>query len=595
MHTRKPNRVSEGSKVLALELRAATRLCEGIGSPRALAVYLLIKHKEYRQLLEMDINPSHYVDKSRFEDDYLVTSVLKKNPRIEAGFDKAGNALSAFFKSEQQCAASNDRLSDLLNGHIDRPDLLPVLNKAQEWIGRILGVLSRRKLAYCEEMMGFGPGATTSVSGVVTQGKKYSSRVIDCTPRCLDFGLFATPLLWRRTIEGFNLQVANKFTTVPKNAKTDRGICIEPDLNIFIQKGQGALLKRQLSAFGLDIYTQDSNRYLASKAQQSGLATVDFSRASDTVCRNAVWFLLPFEWADFLHYSRVDNTMVDGKIVPLEKWSSMGNGYTFELETLIFYGLALAAVELTAPEKLGDVATFGDDVILAQEALGLFREASTFLGFEVNDEKSFGSGRFFESCGTDYFDGHDVRPFYFRSDNHDFPTICYIYANAIRRWSHRRNNGGSCDIRCLSAWLVCFTACPDQHRYRIPTGWAPTDNSEAGKPDFGNGYGDVGFISNFDEAVPRLSREGRDRGWSGYSIEYRLIRMRSARISEEGCLTAFLNGNRTDFSLGRESLRGRPSRPTVEVGHALAWPNLGPWRPHILRRVSDFVWLNARI
>jgi len=575
MTTRKPTSVSGGSKVLTLELRAAARIYEGIGSPRALTAYLLLKAGEYRQLLELECDPAHYLEKSRFEDDYLVTGLLKKNPRIEAGFDRRQNALDAFWKSERQCALTNARLSDLIeNGHTDRPDLIPVLIKAQEWIGKILGVLSRRRISFAEDKMGFGPGATTSISGVVTQGKKYSNQILDCTPRCLDFGLFALPLLWRRNVEGFNPRIANKFTTVPKNAKTDRGICIEPDLNIFIQKGQGALLKDRLSAFGLDIYTQDTNRYLASKAQERGLATVDFSRASDTVSRMAVWLLLPFEWADFLHYSRVDNTEIDGKIVPLEKWSSMGNGYTFELESLIFYGLALAAVDMTAPEKLGDVATFGDDVILAQEALELFHEASTFLGFEVNVEKSFGSGRFFESCGTDYFDGHDVRPFFFRTDNHDFPTICYIYANAIRRWSNRRNGGHSCDQRLLPAWLVCFTACPDDYRYRIP-----------------QGFGDVGFIGSYPESEPFLNRRdgktGYERGWEGYWFRYRAVKMRSARISEQGCLTAFLNGNRTDFSLGLESLRGRPSKPTEEVGHFFEWPNLGPWMPPRQRRVSD--------
>ena len=567
MQKRKPSPAKGGSKVLALELRVAARLAEGIGSPRALTVALLIRHKEFKQLLELDINPAHYWDVSSFEDDYLITSVLKKNPRLDGGFDKRQNAVEAFWKSEQQCAQANLRLLDLINGHVVRPDLLPVLIKAQEWIGKILGPLSRSKLAYCESSMGFGPGATTSVSGVVTQGKKYSSSTIDCTPRCVDFGLFSLPLMWRRTVRGFNLRSANKFTTVPKTAKTDRGICIEPDLNIFIQKGQGALLKKVLASFGLDIYTQDTNRALASRAQSSELATVDFSRASDTVSRMAVWFLLPFEWADFLHYSRVDNTEIDGVAVPLEKWSSMGNGYTFELESLIFYGLALAATEIAAADGLGDVATFGDDVILPSRALTLFREASTFLGFEVNLEKSFGSGRFFESCGTDYFDGCDVRPFYLRSDNHDYPSVCYIYANAIRRWAHRRNGGGSCDVRLLPAWLVCYSACPDSYRHRIPYSFGVGDAS----------LGDVGFISNFDEARPSLARKYEARGWCGYTVRYRKARTAKARISEQGCLTAFLNGNRTDFSLGVETLRGRVLPSTVEEGHVLTWPNLGPW------------------
>jgi hypothetical protein len=50
------------------------------------------------------------------------------------------------------------------------------------------------------------------------------------------------------------------------------------------------------------------------------------------------------------------------------------------------------------------------------------------------------------------------------------------------------------------------------------------------------------------------------------------------RISESGCLSAYLNGNATEWSLGRESLRGRFRSAVTRRGYVLTWPNLGAWQ-----------------
>jgi hypothetical protein len=348
------------------------------------------------------------------------------------------------------------------------------------------------------------------------------------------------------------------LTTVPKNAKTDRVICIEPDLNIFCQLGAGALLRDKLLHFGLDLRTQEVNQRLASLGVDLDLCTLDLSAASDTISREAVWLLLPYSWADLLHFSRVDSTSIDGVKVNLEKWSSMGNGYTFELETLIFLSVVRACCEeLGLP--MDNVTAYGDDLIFPAAARELVTRALNFLGFSVNLDKTFSKGLFRESCGTDYFDGHNVRPIFLRSDHHDYETICFLYANNLRRWAHRRNDNGSCDARLLPAWLRCFTAVKPHLRHLVP-----------------EGTGDVGFVVDFDNATPNISRP-KGNGWAGYHYKYRSCRARERVISVWGSYLAALSGTPAEFRRSVESLRGMHLPPTTKSGYVLAWPNLGPW------------------
>jgi hypothetical protein len=547
-------------RVLELELSVARSLCESIGTPRALSVWTMLKYEQWDELLRLEIDPRHYQDAKAFSDDYLVTEILKKNPRLPTGIDTDAVAIDKFWGAEKQCTESNARISAFNQGAIlPSRDIVQCLEKAQSHIARILGPLSRSKLSFAEEHMRFGPGATTSLSGVVTQGKKYSHRALDATPRVLPFRAFGFPEKWKPFAAEISLRRASKMRIVPKNAKTGRTICIEPDLNIFVQLGQGALIRNQLLRSGLDLNTQSWNQWLARVAWEEDLCTMDLSGASDSICREAVWFLLPFEWADFLHFSRVDFVESEGKEVELAKWSSMGNGYTFELETLLFYGVLLGACEQLGLE-VDYVSAYGDDLIFPNQARELVEGTLNFLGFKVNREKTFGKGIFHESCGTDWFMGHNVRPFFMRTEHHDFPTVCYITANGLVHWAHRRIGGGARDARLLPAWLRCYSACPATSRHRIPSG-----------------FGDVGFVSCFDEARPALSRKARTHGWSGYDFSFRDVRPVMMRISEEGCLTAFLNGNSSTFSFGRESIRGRFRPAVTRRGFSLDWPHWGPW------------------
>jgi hypothetical protein len=54
------------------------------------------------------------------------------------------------------------------------------------------------------------------------------------------------------------------------------------------------------------------------------------------------------------------------------------------------------------------VRVFGDDMIVPTPSFGSTVEALTHLRLKVNSAKTFGTGRFRESCGYDGFQGHDV-------------------------------------------------------------------------------------------------------------------------------------------------------------------------------------------
>lgn len=552
--------VKSQSQAFKVEYSAFRALCESIDSPRSLTCWLLATYGEWGQYLALSVDPLLYEDADRFADDYLVTSILQKSPRLPIEIDRRAVAEGKFRAAETVCKETNSRLDSFAEGRdFPDPDVTMLIAHAIGHVHRILGPLRRADLDYVEESCRFGPGATTSLSGVVTQGAKYKRRALDVTPRLLPFRTFCFPDLWRQNACDIRVTDCSKVSFVPKNSKTDRTICIEPDLNIFVQLGIGALLRKKLEDFGLDLSDQSVNQNLAREGSITDtLCTMDLSAASDSISRSLVWLMLPYSWADLLHFARVDKTRLGTEVIPLEKWSSMGNGYTFELETLIFYSLLLGACEIFG-YGWDKVSAYGDDLIFPSEFEDLIRRALNYLGFSVNPEKTFGKGHFRESCGADWFKGVNVRPIFFRSENHDFPSLCYSNGNAIRRYASKRR-GDSCDSRFLPAWIRLFTAVPEADRHRIP-----------------EGFGDVGFISNWDEASPWTSLSKDRTGYGGYFFRYRSVRPLELVISSDGAYLAFLNGKFSEFRQGREALRGRFRQPTRQTGYSLEWPNLGSW------------------
>lgn len=388
------------SSDLRLELSVTQEVCKIINTPRSLAVFLLIKYREFDQLVNLDINPCDYQDHRNFADDYLATSILSKSANLPLDVDKRTSALNSFWGSEARCAETNSRLDRL-----DHPEFF---QKVRRLIVKVLGPLRKKELDYVESRFRFGPGATTCVRGVgSTPSDKYDASM-HLTYDLIPFYRVILGDNWWRYQRQPEVVPGNKFTTVPKNAKTDRGICVEPTLNIYGQLGVGALLRRRLKRLGIDLTSQERNQKLASLANDWKLATIDLSAASDSLSWKCVMELLPYDWFELLDLFRSSFSLVEGSYVELEKFSSMGNGYTFELETLIFSAVAFSIVPLHDHHK---VAVYGDDIIVPQYAASDVIDALEYLGFKVNGKKSFLAGNFFESCGTDWFSGQNVRPF----------------------------------------------------------------------------------------------------------------------------------------------------------------------------------------
>lgn len=451
--------------------RVVLALCEDTGTPRAQTVFMMVKHREYGQLIKLITDPGHYSTPERYYLDACVSELLRKYSGFKIpGIDKAAVALKNFYSCEQACANTNARLSKFLNnGPFEDPSDLRIfesIERMKKWISETLGGLPSWETLAAR----FGPGATfRDVGKYITVPDKITAR-----PTMTSLCAIMLPL-WERTwwakalLESSPDQShpeyvrGNRFTTVPKDAVKDRGIAIEPGLNVYFQLGVGDAIKRRLLRVGIDLKDgQDVHRRVACEASSRGhYSTIDLSNASDTVSKNLVKILLPKGWFDLLDTLRSPNTLVDGKWIHLQKFSSMGNGYTFELETLIYSAIVQEACYLSgvkAPSGAGSWV-YGDDIILPSQASATMLTLLRFFGFTPNEGKTFTSGPFRESCGGDYFNGKAVRPHYLKDEPNE-PAEWIALANGIRRLG-RKDSGGDFHWSIVQrAWLRALDAIP---------------------------------------------------------------------------------------------------------------------------------------
>lgn len=326
-----------------------------------------------------------------------------------------------------------------------------IVFRARSLIRRILGncPTGDELSTFLIEGGGFTGGASTSKKRSLDNLARKFTEQMDATPSLLRLIHMSE---FRRVHEGWSeisgvdqqwprLVKGNILFTVPKNAEIDRVACKEPDLNLYCQKAVGNHIRRQLRRHGIDLNDQGRNQYLASEAYKKGYATIDLSSASDSLAKGLVRALLPPHWNDLLMALRSPKTFIDGGSHENEMISSMGNGFTFELESLIFYSLARAVQEET-DEVTGNVKTdvvvgvFGDDLIINQRYAKTLIAVLGWAGFRVNASKSFITGPLFESCGKHYYCGLDVSPFYIRKPFSDVSDLI-LALNQLRNWMQR--------------------------------------------------------------------------------------------------------------------------------------------------------------
>ena len=220
-------------------------------------------------------------------------------------------------------------------------------------------------------------------------------------------------------------EIPVKVISVPKTPKTPRLIAMEPT---YMQYMQQALLEVMVDEIESDVLasrlirfdSQVPNQEMARRGSLGeGFATLDLSDASDRVSVQHVADLLRRHrlTRGFVFASRSTKADVRGTEIRLRKYASMGSALCFPMESLVFMTVVFLGIQRALGHPLTrkeinhlsrKVRTFGDDIIVPDRfAPHVVQELETY-GLKVNREKSFWSGKFRESCGTDWYDGHSV-------------------------------------------------------------------------------------------------------------------------------------------------------------------------------------------
>lgn len=430
-------------------------LCEEVSSTFSVdANQNFLNSERHSAVAKATVDASLHCNAQSFGLDYALSTFLSKYIGLKTGVNTAEVALKGWLSSEISCSLANSRIRNSRSSlpAITSPgkSLINIITDAQAKISKVIG--NYPNFEKVTEQCKWSGGATFDLRRGTPLTKKMTERIsvtINCLPT-LSKVMNEDPR-WVESITGFypegpvsllkdNFKIVDgsRFLTVPKNAKTDRCIAAEPTGNSFIQSGAGRYIRGRLKRFGVNLDDQSWNQLLASKAHVLDLATLDLSAASDSICIEIIYLLLPIEWALYLDSIRCHFTVIKGEKVKLHKFSSMGNGFTFELESLVFWALSEACLEDNGECITG---VYGDDIVVPRSVASRVIEVLEWSGFEINKSKSFVSGNFFESCGKHYFQGVDVTPIYQKAlidinDANFLPEIIRLH-NRIFRWSIR--------------------------------------------------------------------------------------------------------------------------------------------------------------
>lgn len=235
------------------------------------------------------------------------------------------------------------------------------------------------------------------------------------------------------------------YDTVPKNYEINRVIIKEPELNGYLQKGIGSELRHLLYAYeplpgftGVNLNKSGQiNSDLAREGSVSGIvATVDGEKASDSLTLALFEFLFPPKWYELFCSARSPYVVIPNVgIHRLEMMSGMGNGFTFEAESIVFYAIGLACAKRSkVPFAELLVSIHGDDLIVPADVCDLVKIAYTAAGVRVNEAKTFSTGPFRESCGGHFFDGTSVKPFYVKKTDGRTRGDWFWLHNSLLLW-----------------------------------------------------------------------------------------------------------------------------------------------------------------
>lgn len=427
----------------SLTEKAAFQLWEQLDCSTSLRCAILARHGQWAEVLTLKVEPGNFVCPFEYAKANAAVTFLKKHPGVPGSSreERQKRALATWMAGEASCYHTNERLQRFvtspLSGDVPAVFLRRVSRRLLGWLGPCPDDSELKRRAR------HGPGTTFSSSVAnPTAADKYDDSMT-LTPDAVwhlanivgtKWGAL-TASSYGQSGDKLKFVRGNRFTTVPKTAITDRCIAIEGSLNIYFQLAVGNAIRsrmrkhmwtdhktgRRTLGAGWDLdNAAPIHREVARKASIDGsFATIDLTNASDSLAKNLVKVLLGHSrWWALLDDLRSKRTQINGKWHLLEKFSSMGNGYTFELESCIFAAICAECLVLKGHQPIlgHNLFVFGDDIIVPTDTAELVVDTLQWLGFQANKEKTFLHGSFRESCGGDFFLGSPVRGFYLKAE-----------------------------------------------------------------------------------------------------------------------------------------------------------------------------------
>lgn len=241
-----------------------------------------------------------------------------------------------------------------------------------------------------------------------------------------------------------------KLTLVPKTFKSYRVIMPNTTIGSYMTYGIGVMLRKRLKAKGYDIsILQDTHKSLAKSASVHGMyTTLDLSSASDTISVSLVEYLFPPDWFEIMNQSRIGHVSIPSPHATAQTFDciesltfgTMGVGYTFPLQTLVFLSILKSIWAIENGRCRATISVYGDDMIFPSSMYRKVVEVFEEVGFMINIDKTYHEGYFRESCGGDYHRGVDVRPFQPQNGSAlvgkiSYEAVLYKYINTLlMRW-----------------------------------------------------------------------------------------------------------------------------------------------------------------
>lgn len=421
----------------------------------------MIRARQYAELegvVKEASDPSKYGDHLTYLQTVTLLASVKKL-ETNVGLDTTTPALLKYLESEEKCLRTNTAFERL-----QYPKVL--CEKISRIVARIVGEFRYGEFIFNAR---HGKGSAVGIRGKdTTEFFRWTAKempVTELAERHIARAFQGTSL-WMPLAAG---SYGTLISTVPKTMWIERVMGLAVMGNLYGQLGIDEVLFRRNYHAGISTRDQRTNRALARHAAMHGTyATIDLSSASDLISYRLVERLfnysrdtrLLFELMVDLREGQYALPSAPKRFLTTHKFSPMGNGFCFQLQSLIFYSIALAVQEMRGVG--GIISVYGDDIIVPVELFHHMVEALTLLGLEVNESKSFSTGPFRESCGSDWWGSYPVRPVFL----HEIPVTISQKYNLLNRL--RRGN-----VFLPSAYDYVKSLIPPKNRRYGPTGVEP--------------------------------------------------------------------------------------------------------------------------